>query len=104
MPRKKQVVQKVKRQKSYTPGEMAGDFQHVKPKGVFKIFSNYPLFAAIGVVAIGAGLLITTLIGGGSSPSSSDPNGVRGSGVTRTTPEAGATGEPTSSTGSRPPT
>lgn len=99
MARKKQVVQKQKRQKSYMPGEMAGDFKHVKPKGVFKIFSNYPLFAAIGVVAIAAGLLITVLLGGGSTPISSDDNGVRGEGVTRTTPEAGATAEATSATG-----
>jgi cyclophilin family peptidyl-prolyl cis-trans isomerase len=98
MPRKKQVVQKQKRQKTYAPGEMAGDFTHVKPKGVFKIFSNYPLFAAIGVVAIAAGLLITVLLGGGSGVSS-DENGVRGEGVTRRTPEAGATAEATSSSG-----
>jgi len=91
MPRKKQIVQQQKRQKVYRPGEMAADMHHVKPKGVFRIFSNYPLFAAIGVVAIGAGLLITVLLGNGGSTNSSGDTGVRGEGVTRKTAEAGST-------------
>src|SRR3990172_5471295 len=90
MPRKKQVVQKQKRQKVYRPGEMAADMRHVKPKGVFRIFANYPLFAAVGVVAIGAGLLFAVLLGNNSTTSTGD-TGVRGEGVTRTTPEAGST-------------
>ena len=93
MPRKKQVVQKQKRQKVYRPGEMAADMRHVKPKGVFRLFSNYPLFAAIGVVGIGAGLLFAVLLSGNRAPSSSGDSGVRGQGVIRTTPEAGATTE-----------
>lgn len=91
MPRKKQVVQTKKRQKTYNPGEMSGEATHTKPKGAFKLFSNYPLFAAIGVIAIGGGLLFAVLIGGGSRPVDSEDNGVRGSGVTRTTPQAGET-------------
>ena len=93
MPRKKQVVQKQKRQKVYRPGEMAADMRHVKPRGVFRIFSNYPLFAGIGVVAIGAGLLITVLLRNNTVSPTGDDNGVRGTGVTRTTPEAGSTTE-----------
>ncbi len=90
MPRKKQTVQTQKRQKGYQPGEMAGDAGHVKPKGVFRIFSNYPLFAAIGVVALGGGLLLAVLVGGGQSPTSNSL-GVRGDGVIRKTAEVSAT-------------
>jgi cyclophilin family peptidyl-prolyl cis-trans isomerase len=92
MPRRKQTVQKQKRRKTYLPGEMAGDTAHVKPKGVFKLFSNYGVFAAIGIVAIGAGFLFSVLLGGGSTPTSGS-NDVRGEGVIRTTPVAGETSE-----------
>jgi peptidyl-prolyl cis-trans isomerase B (cyclophilin B) len=91
MPRKKQIVQKQKRQKVYRPGEMAADMRHVKPKGVFRIFSNYPLFAAIGVISIGAGLLFAVLLSSNSTVTSDGDTGVRGEGVTRTTPEPGST-------------
>jgi cyclophilin family peptidyl-prolyl cis-trans isomerase len=91
MPRKQQAVQVKKRQKTYRPGEMSGDFAHVKPRGVFRLFSNYRLFAAIGVVALTAGLLLAVLLGGGSTPVDSDGNGVRGAGVIRTTPQPGET-------------
>ena len=68
MARKKQTVQKQKRQKAYAPGEMTGESTKVKPKGVWSIFNNYRLFAIIGVVAIGAGFLFTVLLGGSSEP------------------------------------
>jgi len=42
----KQVVQKQKRRKIYQPGEL--DVRAVKPKGAFRIFTNYRLFAIIG--------------------------------------------------------
>ena len=91
MPRKKQTVQTKKRQKTYSAGEMSGEATHVKPKGAFKLFSNYPLFAAIGVIAITGGLLLAVLLGGGSRTADSEDNGVRGAGVIRTTPQAGET-------------
>lgn len=91
MPRKKQTVQVKKRQKTYNAGEMSGDAFHTKPKGAFKLFSNYPLFAALGVVGIGAGLLFTVLLSGGRGTTSTSGDGVRGQGVTRTTPVAGET-------------
>jgi peptidyl-prolyl cis-trans isomerase B (cyclophilin B) len=73
---------------------MAGDFHHVKPRGAFKIFSNYPLFAAIGIVGIGAGLLFAVILSNNTTILQNDDGGVRGEGVTRTTPEAGATADP----------
>jgi cyclophilin family peptidyl-prolyl cis-trans isomerase len=91
MPRKKQIVQKQKRQKTYAPGEMAGDAAHVKPRGVFKLFNNYALFAGIGTIAIVGGLLLTVLLSNNTTSVVGDDNGVRGEGVTRATPEAGET-------------
>jgi cyclophilin family peptidyl-prolyl cis-trans isomerase len=91
MPRKKQIVQKQRRQKVYRPGEWSGEATHVKRSGVFKLFSNYRLFALIGVVAIGAGLLFAAFYqGDGGANSDID---IRGEGVIRSTPEAGATSE-----------
>jgi cyclophilin family peptidyl-prolyl cis-trans isomerase len=92
MPRKKQVVQKRKRQKAYNQGAHSGDAAQLKRTGVFKLFGNYQLFAIIGAVAIVGGLVLTALLtstgsGGGSS------TGVRGSGETRETPEANETRE-----------
>lgn len=94
MPRKKQTVQTQKRQKSYMPGEMTGEATKVKPKGVFRIFDNYALFAGIGAVALIGGLLLTVLIGGGRAVTSGS-NDVRGDGVIRTTPEVGDTPQTT---------
>jgi hypothetical protein len=51
MPRKKQVVQKQKRHKVY--GGMSVDTTVVKPKGAFRFFTNYKLFAIIGASLIG---------------------------------------------------
>jgi cyclophilin family peptidyl-prolyl cis-trans isomerase len=91
MPRKKQTVQTKKRQKAYRPGEMTGEATRVKPKGVFKLFSNYQVFAIIGVVALAGGLILGVVLGGGSTDP--DPGVERGE-VIRTTPEPGATADP----------
>ena len=92
MARKKQTVQTQKRQKTYAPGEMTGEAAKVKPKGVFRIFDNYALFAVIGGAGLIGGLLISVLLGGGTTPVNG--NDVRGDGVIRTTPVAGETTEP----------
>ncbi len=89
MPRKKQVVQKQRRRKVYRPGELSGDFQSIKPKGAFRIFTNYKLFAVIGAVVLIGGLGLSAYAGGLGGSSSS--NGVRGQGVIKTTPEASGT-------------
>jgi cyclophilin family peptidyl-prolyl cis-trans isomerase len=89
MPRKKQNVQVKKRQKSYRPGELSGDAVHVKPKGAFKLFTNYKVFAIIGVAVLASSFVFSALYRG--SGSSGSKNNVRGQGVTRATPEAGST-------------
>jgi len=90
MPRKKQVVQKQRRRKVYRPGELSGDFQSIKPKGAFRVFTNYKLFAVIGAVVLiggfGLSAFLTTNRGGNAAS-----NGVRGQGVIKTTPEASGT-------------
>ncbi|MGH7622704.1 MAG: peptidylprolyl isomerase [Gemmatimonadaceae bacterium] len=87
MPRKKQVVQQKHRQKSYGTVESAKPLD-LKPKGAFKVFHNYKLFAAIGVIVMvgsfGFGAFVHN--SGGSTT-----NTVRGTGVVHTTPEAGQT-------------
>jgi peptidyl-prolyl cis-trans isomerase B (cyclophilin B) len=91
MPRKKQIVQTKKRQKVYRAGEFSGDAANIKPKGAFKIFGNYTLFAVIGAIVLISGLVISAVFGGNGSSSTTNPNGVRGEGVTRQTPQAGET-------------
>jgi cyclophilin family peptidyl-prolyl cis-trans isomerase len=98
MPRKKQVVQTKKRQKIYRAGEFSGDATQIKPKGAFKIFGNYTLFAVIGAVVLISGLVLGAIFGNNGSTTTTNPNGVRGQGVTRQTPEAGSTA-PNSDTG-----
>jgi cyclophilin family peptidyl-prolyl cis-trans isomerase len=87
MPRKKQVVQQKRRQKLYGAGESAAPLD-LKPKGAFKFFHNYKLFAIIGTIVMvgsfGFGAFVQQ--NGGSSS-----NTVRGTGVIKTTPEAGQT-------------
>ena len=88
MPRKKQVVQRKRRQKSYGAEDSAAPLD-LKPKGAFKIFHNYKLFAVIGaVVMIGSFGFSAFLKGNNGTSASVSP---RGNGVVRTTPEAGAT-------------
>lgn len=89
MPRKKQVVQRKRRQKTYATGESAAPLD-LTPKGAFRVFHNYRLFAVIGTLVMIAGLGITSafLRGSNGTPSNVSP---RGQGVVRTTPEAGST-------------
>jgi len=87
MPRKKQPVQRKRRQKTYREGELSSSASALKPKGAFRIFSNYKLFAIIGAVVLIGGLALSaSRVGSGSS--STTGTGVRGSGVVRTTPNA----------------
>ncbi|HEY7465996.1 MAG TPA: peptidylprolyl isomerase [Dehalococcoidia bacterium] len=88
MPRKKQTVQKKRRQKVYSEGEFEGEASKVKPKGAFRVFTNYRLFAIIGATALIIGVLISALYNPGSG---AEPGSVRGEGVFRRTPEAGET-------------
>lgn len=88
MPRKKQTVQTQKRNKAYQP--MSADAIKVERKGVFKLFSNYPLFALIGGIGIVGGIILSAvLVNTGSS--TADDGDVRGEDVIRTTPQPGTT-------------
>jgi cyclophilin family peptidyl-prolyl cis-trans isomerase len=89
MPRKKQNVHVKKRQKSYRPGELSGDVAHIKPKGAFRVFTNYKLFAIIGVAVLASSVIFTAFYRGNSSTSGAST--VRGQDVVRATPEAGST-------------
>ena len=89
MPRKKQIVQTQKRRKVYTPGQLSGDAMQVKPKGAFKVFSNYKLFAIIGAIVMIGGIGISAFYSNTSKKSAT--TSPRGAGVTKATPEAGAT-------------
>ncbi|HYM14391.1 MAG TPA: peptidylprolyl isomerase [Dehalococcoidia bacterium] len=97
MPRKKQVVQKQKRRKVYRPEELSGDAHTLKPRGAFRVFTNYKLFAIIGAVALTVGFVFSAYQSTQGNATSSNAK-VRGSGVVRTTPVAGST----STTGAQP--
>jgi cyclophilin family peptidyl-prolyl cis-trans isomerase len=87
MPRKKQIVQRKRRQKRYREGESAAPLD-LRPKGAFRFFHNYRLFAVIGVIVMIGSFGFSAFFKNGSNSSTSSP---RGTGVTRTTPEAGST-------------
>jgi cyclophilin family peptidyl-prolyl cis-trans isomerase len=89
MPRRKQIVQKQKRRKVYQAGEL--DVRAVKPKGAFRIFTNYRLFAIIGAIVLIGGFGLSALFAKTNSSSTSQKGTVRGADVQRTTPEAGST-------------
>jgi cyclophilin family peptidyl-prolyl cis-trans isomerase len=93
MPRKKQTVQRKKRQKVYDPTAMSGEALHIKKRGFFRLFSNYQLFAIIGAIAVIGGLAFSALLGSTGGGSSGDTS-VRGSGVIRRTPQADGTASP----------
>jgi cyclophilin family peptidyl-prolyl cis-trans isomerase len=90
MPRKKQIVQRKRRQKVYDPNSMSGEATHIKKSGVFKLFSNYQLFAIIGAIAVIGGLAFSAFFQSTNSGGSSQTS-IRGEGVTRRTPAAGTT-------------
>jgi cyclophilin family peptidyl-prolyl cis-trans isomerase len=90
MPRKKQVVQTQKRQKVYNPTAMSGEVSHLKKRGFFRLFSNYKLFAVIGVVAV-AGTFAFSAIFQSTGSGSSNPGSVRGPDVIKQTPDAEST-------------
>ena len=93
MPRKKQTVQRQKRQKAYREGDFSAAATDIKPKGFFKVFGNYKVFAIIGVVALMGGLALSALYQGGNNT----PGGtVRApdDAIRRNTPEAGETAAP----------
>jgi cyclophilin family peptidyl-prolyl cis-trans isomerase len=90
MPRKKQTVQQQKRKKTYREGELSGEATKLKPRGAFKIFSNYRLFAIIGVVALAGGVALSAFYTGGGQVRNEDGS-IRGDDVIRTTPEPGQT-------------
>lgn len=92
MPRKKQTVQRQKRQKAYREGDFSAAATDIKPKGVFKIFGNYKLFAIPFAAVLVIGLAISALYQGGGQTDGSvrAPDGV----IQRSTPEAGETAEP----------
>lgn len=90
MPRKKQVVQKQRRRKFY--GEGALDVTTVKPKGAFRIFTNYRAFAVIGAVVMIGGLGFSALfVNSNRATGGSTSHSVRGQDVQKSTPDANST-------------
>ena len=90
MPRKKQTVQHQRRRRVYREGEFSGEATKLKPKGAFKFFSNYKLFAIIGTVALAGGLALSAFYSG-SGQVRNQSGSVRGEDVIRETPQAGET-------------
>ncbi len=88
MPRRKQVVQKQKRRKVYQPGEL--DVRAVKPKGAFRVFTNYRLFAIIGAAVLIGGLGFSALFAKSNSSGTTN-HSVRGEDAQKSTPEANGT-------------
>lgn len=91
MPRKKQVIQKQRRRKAYQ-ADMSGAASAIKPKGAFRAFSNYKLFAIIGAIALAGSLGFSAFYS--SRAGSRTKGSVRGSEVQRTTAEASGTSVP----------
>jgi cyclophilin family peptidyl-prolyl cis-trans isomerase len=86
MARTRRQAQVRRRRKAYRPEALAVGASAVKPKGAFRLFASYRLFAIIGAVGIAAGLFFSAYAGvhGGVS---SHGQRVRGHGVVRSTPE-----------------
>ncbi len=89
MPRKKQIVQRQKRRKVYQTGEL--DVDAVKPKGAFRIFTNYKVFAVIGAIVLIGGFGFSALFASSGRTTSGPNRGVRGADVQRSTPDANST-------------
>jgi len=93
--RRQHHQQQIRRRKPYTPFASASA-SDVKPRGAFRVFSNYRLFAIIGAAALFGAYGLSVESGGrvtahGSSSTNSQ-GGVRGEGVQRQTPVAGESG------------
>ena len=86
MPRKKQVVQRQRRQKAYNPAAFSGEATHLKRRGAFRLFSNYKLFVVIGAIALGGGVLASSLFATSDSGRTGETS-VRGEGVIKQTPD-----------------
>jgi len=84
MPRKKQIVQKQRRRKVYQADQPSGA-SRIKPRGFFRVFTNYRLFAIIGAIGLGGGFLVSAIVGSTSSGSTNDGS-VRTGEITRETP------------------
>lgn len=81
--RRRVQPQRTRRRKPYAPAG-SGRVIGTKPRGAFRLFSNYRLFAIIGGVSIVAAYAISVASGGTiSAHGSSGSNGVRGEGVRR---------------------
>ncbi len=97
MTRRRQVVQRQRRRKPYRP-EASAAATAIKPKGAFRVFSSYRLFAIIGAVVLVGGYAISGFSGGrighgaGGGGGGHNRSNVRGEGVRRTdqSDEAGA--------------
>lgn len=92
MARRRQLTQQPRRRKTYTP-IASGAASSIKPKGAFRLFSNYRLFAIIGAVVLFGGYAFSLASGGRASAHGGGGTGrnqsVRGEGVRReATPEA----------------
>lgn len=92
MPRKKQVIQKQKRRKEYGSSQL--DTTSVKPRGVFRIFSNYRLFAIIGAVVLIGGFGFSAYYGT-QAQKTGGKSSVRGEAAKQTTPQADKTNSTT---------
>ena len=91
MPRKKQAVQTQKRQKVYSPTAMSGEVSHLKKRGVFRLFSNYKLFAIIGAAAVIGGLALSAILVSSNLGNSANDTSVRGPDIIKATPVSGST-------------
>jgi cyclophilin family peptidyl-prolyl cis-trans isomerase len=88
MPRKKQVIQRKRRQKSYGSAEMSASSVDVKSKGVFRLFHNYWLFAIIGTVVMVGSIGFSAFFKNTTTSSTT----TRGAPIVKATPEASTTG------------
>ena len=88
MARRKQLTQQSRRRKAYAPVTTAAA-SSIKPKGAFRLFGNYRLFAIIGAVVLFGGYAVSVASGGRASAHGGGGGGghsqssVRGEGVKR---------------------
>ena len=87
MARRRQLTQQARRRKAYAPITSAAA-SSIKPKGAFRLFGNYRLFAIVGAVVLFGGYAFSIASGGrasahGGGGSSRSGSSVRGEGVKR---------------------